>query len=163
MDERRDDWRRGVDENLASLNTGQRVNDRLIEDLDIAVKQVADLLHGTDTGGIIGRLEAIEHTVAELRAIIIMDASGKRGLQYDVQQMREGREDRRSGWGNLTKIAVAAIMSGLIGHFWHDIAGWLDKKPTDPVDLMIENAKHPKPKHRHYVIREDQEGETTEN
>ena len=157
MDERRDDWRQGVDENLASLNTGQRVNDRLIEDLELKVSAIEALLHGTDTTGLIGRVEDIENIAAELRSVVIMDASGNRGLQHDVRELKEGRTDRRLNLSNITKIIVAMIASGLITHFWADIQGFFYKpeSSTDVVTRMIIKASQKPKKHRRYVIHEE--------
>lgn len=155
MDERRDDWRGGVDENLASLNTGQRVNDRILEDLELKVSALDALIHGTESTGLIGRLEDVESHTAELRSIVIMDASGTKGLQHDVRELKEGREDRRLNMSNVTKIIVAMIASGLITHFWADIQAFVFRQETstDAVTRMIIKAN--KPKHRRYVIHEE--------
>jgi hypothetical protein len=163
MENRRVDWAHGVDENLASLNSGQRVNDRLIEDLELTVDKLASLLHGEDDSGFIGRLESIEDNVAQLRAVIFQDSTGHRGLLEDVKALKEAREDRRMDRGNLTKIVVAAIMSGVITHFWQDIRSFLNHKSTDPVDQMIEKAEHPKARHRRVVIREEPQEPEAEN
>lgn len=162
MDERRDDWKRGVDENLASLTTGQRVNDRLLEDMELKVSALEALLHGTETTGLIGRVEDVEGIAAELRSVVIMDASGNKGLQHDVRELKEGREDRRLNLSNVTKIIVTMIASGLITHFWTDIQGFIfrQESSTDAVTRMIIKAN--KPKHRRYIIHEEPIDDDTE-
>jgi hypothetical protein len=163
MDERRDAWQRGVDENLASLNTGQRVNDRLLEDLDANYSALDRLLRGDaekETDGVIGRLHQIETQVAQLYSVIFMDKAGSHGLQHDVKELKEGRKDKRLKWGYITQVIVALVMSGLIGHFWQDIAAFVNRKSVDPVERMIQRAKHPKPRHRHVVREEPPETDT---
>lgn len=162
--ERRDDWRHGVDENLASLNTGQRVSDRLLEDLDANYAAIDRLLRGDpekEADGIIARLHHIETQIANLNSIIFMDQTGERGLQHDVKVLKAAREDRWQRWGNLTKIIVALAMSGLLGHFWRDIQSYLTKKDRDPIDQAIEHAKYPHPRSRRVIIRELPEKEQT--
>ncbi len=163
MDERRDDWRHGVDENLASLNAGQRSQDTKLDRLEEKQEETDSILHGETDSGLIGRIEDLEADVARLNAVIFQDAAGKKGLHHDIQMLLEGREDRRNQWGNLTKIIVAAIMSGLITHFWQDIRAFLNRKPTDPLDQMIDRAAHPKARHRHVVIREEPADSDAEN
>ena len=158
MDERRDAWQRGVDENLASLNTGQRVNDRLLEDLDANYSALDRLLRGDaekETDGVIGRLHQIENQVAQLYSVIFMDKAGQHGLQHDVKELKEGRKDKQLKWGHITQVLVALIMSGLIGHFWQDIRAFVTRKSVDPLEQMIQHAKHPKGRRRHVVIREE--------
>jgi hypothetical protein len=161
-DERRDDWRHGVDENLASLNSGQRSQDEKLAKLDAAQDEQDSLLHGDTDSGLIGRIEDVEAEVRRLNAVVFMDALGNKGLHHDIKALLDRREDRRTGWGNITKIIVAVITSGAVGLFWQDIRTFVLKRTTDPVDQAIDRAKHPKGKHRHVIIRELPE-ETTED
>jgi hypothetical protein len=128
MDERRDDWRHGVDENLASLNSGQRSQDDKLKALDESQKDTDALIHGETDSGLIGRIEDAEAHVARLMAVVFQDASGTKGLHHDIQMVLEGREDRRLGWGNITKIVVALIMAGLVGRFYSDIWAFVDHR-----------------------------------
>lgn len=166
MDERRDDWKNGVDENLASLNAGQRIWEREQKGLRKALAEVDALLRGDterETDGFIARLHRQETEINLLRAIIFKDASGNGGLIDDVKMLKEGREDRRTGWGNITKVLVAIITSGAVGLFWQDIRAYFLKKSSDPVEQMLDHAKHPKARHRHIVIRQEPVDEQNEN
>lgn len=147
LHDRRDDWRHGVDENLASLNAGQRVWERELAAFRKTIAEVDALLRGDtekETDGIIARLHAVENSIQLLKAILLKDAAGSKGLVGRVQDLEGKREDRRGLWKNLTSIIVAAIMSGLLTHFWSDIRAWATHKPTDPLDQMIDHAKHPR-------------------
>lgn len=150
VNERREDWARSVDENLASLNSGQRVWER---DLDLIRKNFMDidtLLRGDvekERSGIISRLESIEHSLAMINSVLFVDATGTKGLLHDLRELKAGREDRRLGWANITKIIVALIMAGLVGRFYEDAWRFMTKKSEDPVAQAIERAKHPPRKH----------------
>ena len=161
MDDRRGDWEHGVDENLASLNAGQRSQDNKLERIEGSIEETDALLHGETDSGLIGRIEDLEAEVARLLAVIFQDAAGKKGLQNDIQILLEGREDRRLGWQNITKIIVACIMAGLVGRFYGDVWTWLNRKSTDPLEQKIERAKRPRRKHRQVVIQEQPDDETT--
>jgi len=158
MDERRDDWRHGVDESLVSLNASQRVWEREFVALLKRLAEIDSQLRGnplSEQSGLVGRLEQIERTVAKIDAVLFMDPSGTKGLVHDFNELKVGREDRRGLWKNLTAIIIAGISSGLIGHFWENIQAYFSKPTRDPVEQMIENAKHPKPRHRHGPIRQN--------
>lgn len=159
MDERREDWRHGVDENLASLNTGQRVNDRLIEDFDLAVSRIDNILRGNpeeETSGLIGRMEKTETDVAQLKSIVIMDASGKKGLQHEVAILSSGERTASDRWKFATAVVVACIsLIGLLITNWDRIQIYINRRTQDKVNQMIENTSRPKSHHRRYVIHEE--------
>jgi hypothetical protein len=160
MDERRDDWRHGVDENLASLNAGQRVWERELVVIRKLLGEFDRLLRGDtekETDGLIARLHQQEVELNRIRAVLFKDVTGKGGLLDDVKNIKEGREDRRLGWRNITKVAVAVITSGALGLFWHDIQTFINKKTSDPVELMLENSKHRQTRRHHAIIREEPE------
>ena len=146
MDERRGDWEHGVDENLASLNSGQRSQDEKLEKLEDSQEEVEAVLHGETDSGLIGRIEDLEVEVSRLNAVIFQDALGKKGLHHDIQAILAGREDRRDSRGNWTKIVVAIITSGALGLFWKDIQSFLNKTNTGP--------KHTKSRVHHIVIKQ---------
>lgn len=160
MDDRRGEWERGVDENLASLNAGQRVWEREQKAIRKAIADQDALLRGDtgkETDGLIARLHQQENEIRLIRAVLFKDALGTGGLVEDVKAIRDGREDRRANWGDITKIIVAIITSGTLGLFWRDIHAVLARKPTDPLSKMIENAKRPKVRHRYVDFREEPE------
>lgn len=116
-----DKWRNGVDENLASLNAGQRVLEDAVRSLERIVTGMDSLLRGDiekDTDGIIARLHDIETTTRQIRAVLFVDSTGKKGLIHDVQDLQGRREDKRARWVNISAVLVALLTSGLIGHFW---------------------------------------------
>ena len=158
MDERRDDWRRGVDENLASLNTGQRVTDRLLEDLDANYAALDRLLRGDaekDTDGVIGRLHHLETQIAQLNSVIFMDAAGKHGLQHTVEKLLSGERTSDNRWKFATAVLIALIpVLGAVLLNWGRISAYFERtqKPA-PLEQAIEHAKHPKGRKR-YIIRE---------
>lgn len=149
MDERRDDWRHGVDENLASLNAAQRVMDREISRLWKAYSEDDALLRGDkekETDGLIARLHQLETAINLLQAVIDVDKAGNKGLTGRVEAL-EGRERTTvevwKFWvailGLLGAIAVAVITN------LDKIEAWVHPKP-DVVDQAIERAKHKKGK-----------------
>lgn len=144
MDDRRGEWAHGVDENLASLNSGQRSQDDRLRALDEAQKDADALIHGETDSGLIGRIEDLEADVIRLMAVIFQDASGTKGLHHDIQMVLEGREDRRLGWGNITKILVALIMAGLVGRFYSDIWALVDQKKA-PAAHVKKHKRLPEP------------------
>lgn len=168
--ERRQDWEHGVDQNLAALNAGQRVWERENEAIYKLIGEFDRLMRGDPdkvSDGLIGKLQDIQKDVNLLTAVVLKDGAGNKGLQSRVQILEDGQEDRRLGWSNITKIAVALIMAGLVGRFYGDVWQAFNKKPTDPISQMIDRAKHPQSRYRHYTIRntpseKDQEDETSQ-
>lgn len=156
--DRRGDWAHGVDENLASLNAGQRVWERDIGTIRKLLSDIDHLLRGDidrHTSGLVGRIESMEHDLSKINAVLFVDASGSKGIVHDVRELKGGREDRRMGWGNITKIVVALIMAGLLGRFYGDAVKAMSKKSDDPLAKMIDRAKRPKgkPVVRYRVIK----------
>ena len=147
--ERRDDWKHHVDEHLVNLTTAQKVTDRQLDDLEIQLHAVDNLLRGDHeegTSGLIGRLETVEHYLAELRAIIIMDATGKKGLQHEVAILSSGERTAKERWQFVTAICISVIsLLGLVLTNWDKIALFLHRKNLDFGETPI---VHVKTKHR---------------
>lgn len=148
MDERRDDWQREVDENLASLNAGQRVWERDLTLLRKVMGDIDRLLRGDpekDTEGVIARIHDIERQLSKLNAVLFVDSTGKKGLIHDVYELRGEEKRVVERWKFATAITVAII--GFLGLF---ISNW-DKiikaagvgRPPDKLERMINNAKRP--------------------
>lgn len=164
MDDRRDDWRHGVDENLASLNAGQRVWDREVVIIRKALAEMDALLRGdrqNDTDGAIARLHQLENSLNLLKAVILKDSAGSKGLVGRVEALESG--ERRSEIHLKVWIAVVGLISavavGVLSNL-DRIQAFLNKPTQDPVDRAIERAVHPKPRHRHYVIQAEPEAPT---
>ena len=155
MDERRDDWQRAVDENRAALNTGQSDLYRSLRELRRLYAELNHLVNGnpgTHDPGFDARIEKIEESLRRLNGTMWPDPAGSKGLVAEFQELKHGRQDKRDLRGDLIKVVIAIITSGSIGLFWRDIRAFVLKKSTDPVDQMIEHAKHPKGK-KLYRIR----------
>lgn len=151
---RDEEWCAKVDHEQTTLMLGYQ---SILQELTQARNLITELdavLRGDpseDRDGISEQLHLIQKDMALLKALIFKDATGKGGLLDEVRNLKERREDRRSEWGNWTKIIVAAITSGVLTHFWGQIEGYLNKKTNDPLDEMIEAAKHPRVVHRHHA------------
>lgn len=160
MDERRDDWHRGVDENLASLNAAQRVWDREVNLIHKQLAEIDALLRGDpdrDTDGAIARLHQLENGINLLKAVVLGDAAGGRGLLGRVQIIERGERTSDNRWKFATAVVVAGLsLVGLLITNWDRIEAFIQKQhKPDPVEQMIEKAKHPKARRRHVVIREE--------
>jgi hypothetical protein len=147
MNDRREDWTRGVDENLASLNASQRVWDRELIVIRKLLGEFDSLLRGNtekETDGMIARLHHQENDINRLKAIIQTDASGGKGVLmrlYDLERGDQKAERRLKIW--LAIISVVSVgIGGLIANF--DRLAAYYKRPEPPVEQAIEKAKHPK-------------------
>lgn len=156
MDERRDDWRSSVDENLSSLNAGQRLWERELDLIRRLLAEIDNLLRGDperDTDGIVARLHSIENKINLLEGVVLRDKAGGHGLVDRVEALEA--EDRRSErrikvWVALVGLASAIAVAALTN--LDRIEAFFNKRTTDPVDRAIEHAKHPR--RRHVVVRE---------
>lgn len=154
--ERRDDWRRGVDANLASLNAGQRIWEREFKAIKAVLFDIDHLLRGDpekDTDGIIARLHNQENDVNLLKGIILKDRAGNKGLVGRIEALEGGESSSERHWKFATAVVVAFLsLLGLILTNWGALKGYLEKatKP-DALEEAIQNAKHPKG-HRHHVV-----------
>lgn len=167
MDERRDDWRHGVDENLASLNAGQRVWDRDIRQIRKSLSDIDALLRGDpaeDTDGVMARVHALETDIRLLRAAVLDDAAGNMGLQGRVSKLEGGEKSSENRWKFATAVVVAILsLLGLLLTNWDRLAAFLEPHgKVDPLERAIESAKHPKNRYHHYTVHveppsEDQE------
>jgi hypothetical protein len=158
MDDRRDDWRHGVDQNLASLNAGQRIWEREMVIIRKLLGEFDKLMRGDpdkDTDGMIARLHRYENTVDMLQGVILKDRAGNK---KDVISRLEILEEQEHHYDRRLKVSVAII--GLISAIsvavitnWDHIAAYIGvgAKPNK-LERIIDKAKHPKNKYRHYVI-----------
>lgn len=168
MDERREDWHRGVDANLASLNAGQRIWEREISGIHRSLSEIDAFLRGDredDTDGAIARMHQLENSINLLKAIILKDAAGGRGLIGRVETLEAGERGSDNRWKFATAIVVAILsLSGLLLTNWDRLQAFVGShRKLDRFEQMIEKAKRPKPRRRHVVIREkppDPEPET---
>ncbi len=160
MDERRDDWHHGVDQNLAGLNAGQRVWERELVIIRKLLGEFDHLLRGDpdkDTDGVMARLHYQENEVNLLKAVLLKDKAGNRGLVGRVEALEKGEKGAENRWKFATALVVALLsLLGLILTNWGPILAYLGHHgKVDPLEQAIESAKRPKPRHRHYVIHEE--------
>lgn len=159
MDDRRDDWHRGVDENLAALNAGQRVWGRDLAAMRKTLEEIDRLLRGDpdrDTDGAIARLHHQENEVNLLKAIILKDVAGGKGLVNRVETLEKAEKGAENRWKYATAVSVALLsLFGLVLTNWGPILAYLGY-PAKPnkLERIIENAKHPKNRVHRYVIQE---------
>lgn len=151
MDERRDDWQRGVDASL-------RIWEREVAAIHRSLAEIDGFLRGDrekDTDGAIARLHQLENSLNLLRAVVLKDAAGGRGLIGRVEALEAGERGSDNRWKFATAVAVAILsLLGLLLTNWERLEAFLNKqRKLDPLERMIQNAKHPKPKHRRIVIR----------
>jgi hypothetical protein len=151
---RKDDleWRDNVNSRLVKLTSSEAVqNDRLDDHIE-KLREVDAVLHGDPRDrsdiGLCALVTEEDHRLAKIEAVLFRDALGKGGLIVEVSELREGRLDRRQTRHDvlklITAIIVAAITSGVLTKNWAGIMHYFGKKSTDPVDQMIEKAKHPR-------------------
>lgn len=153
MDERRDDWRSGVDENLASLNAGQRVWEREVGSIRKLLTEIDNLLRGDperDTDGAISRLHQLENEVNLLKAVLLKDKAGNKGIVNRVEALEAG--ERRSESHLKLWIAIVGLVSALTVAAISNldrITAFLNHGKKDPVEQLIEKARKPKVRRHH--------------
>lgn len=156
MDDRRDDWRRGVDENLASLNAGQRIWEREFGSIRKLSAEIDKLLRGDpdrDTDGIIARLHQQENAINMLKALVLKDTAGNIGLIARVEALESGERTSGNRWQFATAVTVAVIsLLGLLMTNWERLEAILSRESKDPVTQMINRAKHPRKKKAVYRV-----------
>ncbi len=138
--ERRGDWEKGVDENLAMLNSAQRSTDKEINDLDLRGEEHERTLHGdSETSGLIGRIEGLEHLTAQLNSCVFSSPGNKTGLDKRVDTLEDGSQTSGFKWSFATAVTVALIgvMGTAIGLLGLLIMNW------DKVDAMVYRYRHP--------------------
>ncbi len=136
MDERRDDWKHGVDENLASLNAGQRVWEEELKRVRDQQEEFDRLIRGDpeqDTDGLMSRLHSFETDVRKLNAIILKDSTGSPGLQGRVEKLEGKRDMRVERWKLYVAIIgmISAILVAVITNLDH-IENVLHRHPALP-------------------------------
>ncbi len=122
--DRRGDWEKGVDENLAMLNSAQRSTDKELDDLDLLTQKHERILLGDAEEkkiGISAQIDQQDILVNELRAelrsiksTIYGDHTGHAGLETKVEKLEDKRRwsEKREGWAwdSFTKIAVELLL-----------------------------------------------------
>jgi hypothetical protein len=137
MNERRDDWQHGVDENLAGLNAGQRIWEQEIQTIEKTITGLDELLRGDparETSGILARLEQVERDLSKINAVLFVDPTGKKGLVHEVDVLTSRERTSSERWRFATAVIVAIIsLAGLIVTNWTKIEGvFLEHRENAP-------------------------------
>ncbi len=157
MDERRDDWKKGVDENLAMLNSAQRSIDNEIDELDLITQKHERVILGDAEKheiGISAQVDQQEILLNELRAELRTiratlhgDHAGNPGVEQRVDKLEDKKKwkERREGWAwdSFTKIAVELLLVvAMLLLNWERIEDLIKSKfhPTPPA--AAQPAKH---------------------
>ena len=136
MDERRDDWKNGVDKKLVDLTSAQRSTDDELDDLGLKYGSLDRILRGdpeNDISGFQERLHNVENGLQELRAEKVKFKVADTAIQGFK-------------W-NFWTVFLSAIIPSLIAlaFQWRSISGYLEKQEAkDPLERSIERAKHKK-------------------
>lgn len=138
----------------------ERLWEREIGGIHKTLSEIDALLRGDperDTDGAIARLHQLENSLNLLKAVILRDAAGGRGLIGRVEALESGERGADNRWKFATAVVVAILsLFGLLLTNWERLEAFLNKqRKLDPLERMIQNAKHPKAKRRHIVIRND--------
>lgn len=149
MDDRRDDWHHGVEENLASLNAGQRVWERDLHAIRKTLADIDNLLRGDpekDTDGIVARLHSQENEVNLLKAILLKDRAGNKGIVGRVEDLESG--ERRSEthlklWVALISLASAMTVAAISN--LDRIEAFVNRRKIEQVS---HKGSHSKAKHK---------------
>lgn len=163
MEERRDDWRHGVDENLVSLNSAQRSTDKELDELDLLTQKHERIILGdpeNDKIGISAQIDSLETLVNELRAelrtlkaTLYGDHTGHPGLEGRMDNLEDRRKskERREGWAwdSFTKITVELLLViAMLLLNWERIEDLIKSKihPAPPAAAQkVRHKKKPKP------------------
>lgn len=155
MDERRDDWRKGVNDRLVSLTAAQRSADTELEDIGVQVADAARLLHGDegeDKAGLIERIHELERLVNLLRGTVLPDYTGKGGFAWRLDALETRREERVSSARDKWKLAGVVIFALVllireIVHDLPDLKAYFHKPIMENVEQDIQDIGKPKSKH----------------
>lgn len=129
-----DDWRNRVDERLVDLTTAQKVTNDHLDQIDETLDALDRTIRGDyekDHDGLVSRFKEVEHTVSQLRAVVLQDSTGKKGLVATVDALVSGKMDVVERRKHRASIIIAIITSGAlvitnldkIGIFWKHTFG----------------------------------------
>lgn len=132
-----------------------------LERLEDTVKELDELLRGSrknKISGLITDSERMDDTLRKLNAVVFVDSTGKRGIAHDVDYLMDRRSgaERREGfkwtfWGLILATAISSLTALLTN--LDKLKVILPAYRLDPLDQMIEKAKHPKSPKKIYRYR----------
>lgn len=139
------------------------------EDLQDRLRELEITLHGKRSKtGLLAEYERHDELLARLYAVVWQDPTGQKGLLHDVDALMgrasERQKDRQARWQFWTAVTVAVIgLGATLLTNWEKILKSFPKSRPDPVEQMMEKIRHPKPRHRHYVIQRSPEDSADES
>lgn len=149
-------WRERVDERLASLTTGEQVQNDRLDDLDEEIQGLKSILegdpHDKDDNGVLGDLKALLTKTNAIWALMSPDSLGHGGMIARINALENQDETRKENTGYRWKFYIALLAAGFsfagaVVSNLDKINAFLNKKSTDPIDQMIDKAKNPRGRH----------------
>ncbi len=160
-------WKNSVDTRLVDLTSAQKSADIDLEKLTRKSDKIDRILRGDPGRNIKGLIEAINHLDTEINKfnrIFDKDYLGHGGLvsfityiyerEREHQQANEIHAGYKWGfWGLILAALIGAAAAILTNK--DQLEKWWEHPHLTHLEEKIENAKHPKSRHRHVVIREE--------
>ena len=157
-------WRERKDEQIVNLQNGEATQNDRLEDHDEEIQELKEMLEGKasdrNDNGLKGEVHDLSVSLNALRAIMQPDSLGQGGViaRLKALENREKKEQANTEYKWKFWIALIGFVSAatvaFITNFDRLQAVLNHKGKTDPLETMIDNVKHPKSHHRHYVIQE---------
>lgn len=163
-------WRESVEARLVSLTSAQKVSDDQMDEMDLEIIGLKETLSGDPKDrkdeGLIGQVNANETTLNALNRVIQPDALKEGGMYNEFQALKRafyGKEKiREYRWTflNSATVSIASIVVALISSAvllvtqWDKVSAFLsrEEKPSH-VQSLINDAEHPKSRHRHARLK----------
>lgn len=119
---------------IVNLTTAQKVTNDHLDAIDETLDALDRTIRGDyekDQDGLVARFKKVETYVSELRAVVLQDSTGKKGLVATVDGLVSGKMDAVERRKNRGAIIIAIITSSAlvltnldrIGVFWTHIFG----------------------------------------
>lgn len=125
-----------------------------LERLEHKVQELLDIVHGNRYKKIVGLesdVDRMDSDIRKLNAVMFMDSTGKHGVAHDVEVLmgRQAGVDRRSEfrwkYWMPTLLALLALTVTVLTNL-EKIRSNFPKYHPGPLELKIDQAKHPKGK-----------------
>lgn len=165
-------WREGIDKAIVLLMSAQKASDEHDNKVQERIEAIEDLLKGDplkrDDAGVLGDVKDLGVGLNALRAIMAPDAMGNGGIKNRISACEEALglrvETSQNRWKVLLAVigATATITTAVVANLDRIEAFWRHQAHTsDPVERLIQKAKHPKSKHRRIVVHQEPADETS--
>lgn len=165
-------WRERTDERMVGFTSSETVQNDRLDEIDDELATIREIFDGKqedrDDNGLKGDVRELTRSYNELRALMAPDHLGHGGIINRLKAVEEkvGIRARQTDnfWKFWTAIGVALIsLIGLLLTNWDKVQRYINAKSNDPLDQIIEKAKHPKGRRVHRtVVRTDPDPEPPE-